>query len=776
MSHNSEPLVRPATVASERNPNFGSFILNERELASSLGIKWEIALDDKGVAVKGGAWDLRRIVNDGRPEPAVLRTFSLYPEALFALAARNPTAPRRAGGPVSPDWQDFIKAVALEYLVVRKKGIPFVAAASLALRFLAAVAEKEPWLVTAEDVQLTCELADACQPSKGTSIVLQGLLSTVVDRLHLFNDCPLMGLVKRSRNDRERRSKFYLAQDALATSLAQRKAEEKLPEQRAFWELIRIVFTEKPRSLNDALRFAMVKVLLFSGLRLGEVALLPLDWKRTRSFLDAAGRPAGKSGGISEALMLRHFAEKQGTTALYETTQFVPDMFRDELERALEQIVKLTAPLRATLRAQHQTGRLFPMYAPDALVDAVEMYGRLTGNPVWAKKPSDEVLACVVRYRKSFERSELAPLMGLQKGISELNASVSRYYSPESRGLGLVLRNHVGEIDTDRGVKNKFIRVSDAETFVRDCAPTKVPTLADFTLDNGTKVAPWEMLFLLPQKAVGEGRGQTVVDPGLTFSVGVASGTLLQTALGDVTRSGQSLFNIYGQTDEDRSLKILSHSFRHLQNTELFRLGVADTVISKRFNRRSVAQSYEYDHRSLAEEMDVLELPDAWAEYLGDSKSATVAKLMVAGRAEGPIVREFRKIQQEEGDEAALQFLAAEADGFHATPYGYCLNSFTVDPCPKHLECFTGCRHLSATNLPENHRNILTLHGRIKAALEAAQARSPGSVGRSNQIAHAAERLRGLERLLNTDAGERVFPEGPDLSLTVKRRSVLGGT
>jgi hypothetical protein len=174
--------------------------------------------------------------------------------------------------------------------------------------------------------------------------------------------------------------------------------------------------------------------------------------------------------------------------------------------------------------------------------------------------------------------------------------------------------------------------------------------------------------------------------------------------------------------------------------------------------------------------MEQLELPDAWADFLGDSKVATVAKLVQAGRAEGPIIREFRRIQVEEGDEAALTFLAAEADGFHATPYGYCLNSFTVDPCPKHLECFADCRHLSATNLPENRRNIIYLHSKLQAALEAAQARPARSIGRDNQIAHATERIRGLEKLLNTEAGEQVFPDGLDLSKLGQRRSVLSGT
>lgn len=232
----------------------------------------------------------------------------------------------------------------------------------------------------------------------------------------------------------------------------------------------------------------------------------------------------------------------------------------------------------------------------------------------------------------------------------------------------------------------------------------------------------------------------------------------------------------YGRTEEDRALGIKSHSFRHLQNAELFRLGVADTIITKRFNRRSVAQSYEYDHRSLAEELDQVSLPDEWELMIGESKAATVAKMIQVGRANGPIVREFKRIQAEEGDLAALQFLSAEADGFHATPYGTCLNSFTVDPCPKHLECFTGCRHLSATNLPEHQKNIMTLYGRLKVALESAAARPEGSVGRANQIAHASVRIAGVEKLLAALPGQAPFPDGQDLSLRTTRESVLHGS
>ena len=144
-----------------------------------------------------------------------------------------------------------------------------------------------------------------------------------------------------------------------------------------------------------------------------------------------------------------------------------------------------------------------------------------------------------------------------------------------------------------------------------------------------------------------------------------------------------------------------------------------------------------------------------------------------AGRANGPIVKEFKRIQADEGDEAAYTFLKAEADGFHATPYGHCLNSFTVDPCPTHLECFNGCMHLSATDLPENRRNLIVLQGKLKDALDLARAKETTAIGRENQIRHAEVRLANIARLIQTAPGEQVFPDGEDLSRKAKGRSVL---
>ena len=185
-----------------------------------------------------------------------------------------------------------------------------------------------------------------------------------------------------------------------------------------------------------------------------------------------------------------------------------------------------------------------------------------------------------------------------------------------------------------------------------------------------------------------------------------------------------------------------------------------------------MAQSYEYDHRSLSEELQHIELPVDVETALGD-KAATVARLIKSGKARGPIVDAFLNIQKSQGDDAAFDFLKVEADGFHSTPYGHCINSFTVDPCPKHLECFAGCRHLTATDMPEPRTNLEKLEKRFQEAKEAIQTRPATTIGYNNQLSHVCGRLDAVRAILSTDPGELVFPEGSDISEQNKKQRSL---
>jgi hypothetical protein len=770
--------ISPISLKNNFPDGFARYITQGLALAKQAGLSWTISLDDKGVATNGSAWDLRRILADANPTPAKLRTFSTIPAALIEMISRQ--LPGSDSGveprPVSPEWQELIKAYALNHLLVSGLSVQHLSSTCTALRLIATVTiGKQPWQLDASDLRLSISVASAIQPSGQMAILITSFVRTVIDSYHLFDACPIYPLLS-GRNSgatsKFRAAKFTKREDSLRADLQARKAEEKLPELRAFWELMRIVFTERPRTFLDAIRFAQGKLLALTGLRGGEISLLPLDWKRTIDYLDRDGTPAGDCGGFSRALLLRHFAEKQGSSrreagTLWETSQFVPAMFEEILCETLEEVERLTAPLRKTLKEQCETGRILPMYALDQVIPISELYVRMTGMPLFKDLAPENFEPYFERYRHSLDLSALDELVELQRTDSSNPRSAFYVFANRLKKDGVTFRSQDGT--------NQCLLIEEIEAYIRSNTPTKVSDVALYRIDGDKCLAPWELLFLIPKRALGEGRGNTPCHVGLSLGVGIATPEVLARSLSANGDDVQTIFRTYGQSEIDRSLSLLPHSFRHLQNTELFRLSVADTIITKRFNRRSVAQSYEYDHRSLQEELEQIILPNEWQEFLGP-KAGAVAKLIQSGRATGPLVQEFKRLQTTEGDESAFSFLKAEADGFHATPYGHCLNSFTVDPCPTHLECFNGCGHLSATNLPENRRHLLVLQDKLRAAVELARAKPTNSIGRDNQIMHAELRIAGVQRILGTPPGDLVFPGGPDLSQSASHKSVLNGT
>ncbi|MFI8720072.1 hypothetical protein ACIGHF_19595 [Stenotrophomonas sp. NPDC077464] len=689
----------------------------------------------------------------------------------------------------STPWQDLIKAAVMQQLFVRRNSPGHVTNSVVRpLRVIATcLAAIEPWQATVDDMALAVAIGKEVQASGKLGDLIAGLTNDLFDINHLTDSGPLYPALASSRLQTRapRRSKFLRSQSEIKHSLEERKRAERLPERRAFWELVRIVMTEQPLTFMDEVRFAAIRIMILTGFRIGEAVLLPVDWRTERHYYDSKQRPAGELGGYSHSLMIRHFAEKQQaknarSTVLIERSHYVPKMFEDIVMETLARAVAITDPLRNTLRKQVDTGRLLPDFQPGDLVPVTRIYTFLTGNAFWLDLSDVQKKSLIDRCRRHYSVESFAEIQRLQEQMSvhsqvKVSAAASMYFRRmagiDSRDCGAVsLRNEDGKAisfsSAGGDLHSAFVRIGELESHLRTAAASKLPDAEPFSLED-RNFASWEFLFLHPKRSLSEERNGGICDVSRYFAVGRPDEGLVNRGLGE-QKSRDTLFQRYGQSAADKELVLTSHSLRHLQNTELFRLGVADTIISKRFNRRSVVQSYEYDHRSLAEELDQLELPDEVEAALGD-KASTVARMIQLGRASGPIVNAFKQIQSSEGDAAAFDFLKAEADGFHATPYGHCLNSFTVDPCPKHLECFSGCRHLSATDLPENRSHLQTLELKLVATVEAAEARSSSSLGRSNQIHHAKTRLAGVRTLLATAPGEKPFPGGQDLSLAAPK-------
>lgn len=764
------------------NQHFSAFIQLGKDLAATRGLSWEIPLDASGTAIHGCEWDLTALSGDVPPRRQ-LRHFSSEQLALDVLNVVRAANGLQHLSPsvLSQSWQELMKAVVMEQLFVRRNTVSHVTNNVVRpLRFIATCASgKEPWSITVDDLALSIRVANDLQPSGKLGDLISGLTKVLFDANHLSNIGPLYPALASSRlNPRiSRRSKYLNSHAEIRHNLEDRKRAERLPERRAFWELIRIVMTEQPRTFMDELRFAAIRIMILTGFRVGEAVLLPAAWRTDRHYYDARQTPAGALGGYSQSLMIRHFAEKQQAknahgAVLVEKIHYVPRMFEEIVVQTLDRITTITEPLRNTLRQQTKTGRILPEFEVNALVPTTQLYPRLTGNAFWIEMSEDKKRHWIQKSHQHYAPACFDELRKMQEQLhaspgGTMSATARMYFrravKPHPRGhAAMVLRNASGSpISIQRDMSQVFVRVGELENYLRATATSKLSDTEVFKLTD-RDFASWEFLFLHPKRSLAEERTDGICDVTRYVAVGRPATDLIGLALGE-QKSCDTLFKRYGQSDADRESVLTSHMLRHLQNTELFRLGVADTIISKRFNRRSVAQSYEYDHRSLAEELDQLELPVEVEMALGE-KASTVAKMIQTGKASGPIVDAFKRIQRDEGDTEAFEYLKAEADGFHATPYGHCLNSFTVDPCPKHLECFSGCRHLSATNLPENRRHLRTLEIKLEAAVTIAEERPSTSIGRTNQIQHAKVRLDGVRKLLSAEDGERPFPDGPDLS------------
>ncbi|NHZ32879.1 hypothetical protein [Massilia rubra] len=771
------------------NSHYKSFIELGKSLALSRGLIWSFAIDSVGYAADDAGWNLTACVGDVPPPAYYLRDLGTDSKTLSfinAERAASDLAPLQQRA-LSPAWQDFIKAAVINQLLVKRNSTGYVyQSIARPLRVMGTCVDSDPWELTLDDLQHAIRTAKAVQASGKLGDVLAGLVKVILDTNHICDAGQMYGLLGVQRVQvTSVRSRQTMSEDELRSKLEERKRVERLPSRRAFWELVRIVMTEHPKSFMDELRFAATRTMIITGLRAGEATLLPIDWKRERTYVDAKGQAAGKVGGFSSALMLRHFAEKQqeeesDSRVLRENTQPVPEMFRALLTETLERAAYITAPLRETLKLQCETGRLLPWFRENETVAFTDIYTRLSGNPFWLDIERDYFIN---EYRKDFDPAILRDLHKFQTekylgSVRKLDMAIYVF------GNRLQKQMRAGETKlrfrTSTGIpihdgarmswSDTFLNVGELEDHIQKTTPSKLPDRLAMNADSGV-VQPWQLLFLHPKRSLAEERNDGICDVTRYFSISRPDSRLVGIGLGDHDKI-PSLFERYGATKQDQELRLESHMLRHLQNTELFRLGVADTIISKRYNRRSVAQSYEYDHRSLAEELEQISIPEEVELMLGE-KAATVAKMIKGGKASGPIVDAFVRIQAKDGDAAAYEYLRVEADGFHATPYGHCLNSFTVDPCPKHLECFANCRHLSATGLPENKVNLIRLEGKFKAAIETIRTRPSMSIGWKNQLQHAEERLAGVQRLLDTPNGEHAFPDGVDLSIP-RTRDVLG--
>src|SRR5690606_13246765 len=72
--------------------------------------------------------------------------------------------------------------------------------------------------------------------------------------------------------------------------------------------------------------------------------------------------------------------KNEDSSLLYEDVHWLPPRLMPMVIEALENLERLTLPLRRTYKAQVESGRLFPEFERNELVPAWEFYPRLSGD------------------------------------------------------------------------------------------------------------------------------------------------------------------------------------------------------------------------------------------------------------------------------------------------------------------------------------------------------------------------------------------------------------
>jgi hypothetical protein len=318
-----------------------------RRFVESKGVTWAILVAKDGSVSEAADWDLRILTGSHARFASRTNGFAIDEDVReAAIEAGWALAHLPEGQVLSLDVQEFIKALIAcrcrQRIVARS-----VRHEALVWRTFFSVVRKAPWELNTEDFNRFMTLKDW-----GDKVVAAlSVLATAINENMLSENVPVAAEVRAKAVTR------------LQSYLDERRYSEKLPDPKSLHELVRIVFQETPVGHQDRIRFYALRLLLFTGLRINEVLMLPADCLCWETHVDVVtGKDAGEIGGVSRTLRLRYFGEKRDEgrpDLLVEDHQFVPEQFQRIIVEAVEGALAATASLRAALKRYPEGSRRF---------------------------------------------------------------------------------------------------------------------------------------------------------------------------------------------------------------------------------------------------------------------------------------------------------------------------------------------------------------------------------------------------------------------------------
>lgn len=209
------------------NAYLEAFIRDAKTIAKQRGVNWDVQLGPDGVAILGQGWNLTQIVSASPPPVTWLNDFGTDRNTVDLLTSSPPPGPLRTYDkrPLSRDWQDLLKACAIDQLLVRRNtGAHVVGNVVRPLRVLATCAiTPEPWSIKVDDVVFAIDTARKVQASGKLADLIFGVIRSILDLHHLTDTGPLAPALTRDKKVHIRTSKFAKSLDEIRSDLDERK-------------------------------------------------------------------------------------------------------------------------------------------------------------------------------------------------------------------------------------------------------------------------------------------------------------------------------------------------------------------------------------------------------------------------------------------------------------------------------------------------------------------------------------------------------------------------
>lgn len=478
-------------------PGYVRYLETNKALAECHGLDWNMDVDEKGHVSRATQWSLNQMLEVPPPPSFALSHLGTDAKSLTLLKQPIQVA-------LSEAWQSLIKAAVIEAAYTKKSSPGHIYGTVVrSLKVLATCCMgKEPWEINSNDLSNAAEVAEKLQSTGQLKQTVEATAKTIFDPNHISRYTPILSM-KRTTTSRQQKTVNIRA------SVEERKDAAKLPESAAFWELVRIIYNETPKSFFDAIRFEMIKLMVLLGLRGAEVTTLPLDWRREREYFTSSGQRADESGGIGRSLQVRHFAEKQKAAdhrgvLLSPSMIDVPAIFEEAVVDALERVEALTSNIRARLEGQVKGDRIISNLEPADFIEIHELYTALTGEP-FLKSGSNEQ-HYIDSYFKELNPQIFKEIKAEQQTLpkSALKNKVRQYFRRLSAAVEAPLPYRTNPADKHVTLKNgylkgSYLKVEDAEEIIRRAMPTKLSDTASFNVEGGETLEAYNCLFLAPK-------------------------------------------------------------------------------------------------------------------------------------------------------------------------------------------------------------------------------------------------------------------------------------